>query len=177
VDRERRLHDLRAQDALDPAVYARIRRDLQVFIDLARQHGAALILTSHVFRSDEVGMLARQRYRAALSPAAVQEAHETLNQMMAELARLNGATFVDLAALIPATPATVVDASHFSNQGAQLMAEHLFPTVVQQVGRRDSTLPVATTPNAGAAILQTNQPSAPPPSAAPADAQLIRSNP
>ncbi len=129
VERERRVHQLQTYDRVPPETYTRIRADLQGFADLCRQHGVRLILASHVCRTDELALLMRQRDRVALTFEAIVEAHERLNALLAETAATNGMPFVDLAAAIPATPELVVDASHFSDAGARLVAEQLLPAV------------------------------------------------
>ena len=134
VERERRTSRLHIYDRVPPEADARIRADLQRFVDLARRHGARLILSSHVCRTDDLALLMRQRDRADLTLEAIVEAHERLNALLAETAATNGLPFVDLAAVIPATPELVVDASHFSDEGARLVAEQLLPTVEQELG-------------------------------------------
>ena len=133
VARERRRYRLQVYDRVPPEVDGRIRADLQRFVDLTRQHGARLILTSHVCRTDELALLMRQRDRAALTTGAIIDAHQRVNALLAEVAAANQVPFVDLAAAIPAAPELVVDASHFSNEGSRLVAEQLVPAVIREL--------------------------------------------
>jgi lysophospholipase L1-like esterase len=136
VQRERRQHQLEVLDRVPPVVYERIRADLDRLAGLAKRHGVRLILTSHIRRTDELALLMAQRDRAVLTFEAIIDAHEQVNALFADAAAAHGLPFVDLDAAIPATPALVADASHFSNEGARMMAEHLLPAVLRELPSR-----------------------------------------